>query len=76
MKDFKKWIAAAGVRAIKTFAQTAASLITVGAFISDIEWGMVFSAAAVAAIYSLLTSIGGLPELEGEKKEEEGEEEA
>ena len=73
MKDFKKWIVAAGIRAIRTFAQTAASLITVGAFMSDVEWGMVFSAAAVAAIYSLLTSIGGLPELEGEEKKEEEE---
>lgn len=70
MINFKKWIAAAGIRAIKTFAQTAASLVTIGAFISDIEWGMVFSAAAVAAIYSLLTSVAGLPELEEKEKEE------
>ena len=73
MKNFKDWIVAAGIRAIRTFAQTAASLVTVGAFLSDVEWGMVFSAAAVAAIYSLLTSIAGLPELENkeEVKEEE-----
>ena len=64
MTDFLKWLKAAGIRAIKTFAQTAASLITVGALVSEIQWGMVFSAAAVAAIYSLLTSIAGLPELE------------
>ena len=70
MFNFKDWIKAAGLRAIRTFAQTAASLITVGAFLSDIEWGMVFSAAAVAAIYSLLTSVGGLPELEQAKAEE------
>ena len=69
MFDFKKWIKAAGVRAIKTFAQTAASLITVGALVSEIQWGMVFSAAAVAAVYSLLTSIGGLPELEDGSEE-------
>lgn len=74
MKDFKKWISAAGIRAIKTFAQTAASLITVGAFLSDVEWGMVFSAAAVAAIYSLLTSVAGLPELEPANQLEEVEE--
>jgi len=73
MKNFKEWICAAGVRAIKTFAQTAASLITVGSFISDIEWSLVFSAATVAAIYSLLTSIAGLPEL-NDKVIEEGEE--
>lgn len=69
MFDFKKWIKAAGVRAVKTFAQTAASLITVGALVSEIQWGMVFSAAAVAAVYSLLTSIGGLPELEDGSEE-------
>ena len=71
MNNFKKWIAAAGIRAIRTFAQTAASLVTVGAFLSDVEWGMVFSAAAVAAIYSLLTSVAGLPELDKEEEKEE-----
>lgn len=64
MFDLKKWIKAAGVRALKTFAQTAASLLTVGAVMSDIEWSFVFSASALAAIFSLLTSIGGLPELD------------
>ena len=73
--NFKKWIAAAGIRAIKTFAQTAASLITIGAVVKDIDWAIVFSSAAVAAIYSLLTSIAGLPELENDEKEEEKEEE-
>jgi len=74
MEKFKKWIAAAGVRALKTFAQTAASLITVGAIMSEINWAMVFSSAGVAAIYSLLTSIGGLPEIKLEEKLEEEEE--
>ena len=74
MTDFKKWIKAAGIRAIKTFAQTAASLITVGSFLSDIEWQLVFSASAVAAIYSMLTSVAGLPEVEsGVESEEESE---
>lgn len=73
MEKFKKWIAAAGIRALKTFAQTAASLITVGAVMSDINWVMVFSSAGVAAIYSLLTSIGGLPEIKLEEKLEEEE---
>lgn len=72
-EKFKKWIAAAGIRAIKTFAQTAASLITVGAIMSEINWTMVFSSAGVAAIYSLLTSIGGLPEIKLEEKLEEEE---
>lgn len=72
-EKFKKWIGAAGIRAIKTFAQTAASLITVGAVISDINWTMVFSSAGVAAIYSLFTSLGGLPEIKLEEKLEEEE---
>lgn len=62
-KNFKTWIKAAGIRAIRTFAQTAASLITVGTLMSEVSWGVVFSAAAVAGIYSLLTSVAGLPEL-------------
>ena len=70
MKDFKKWIGAAGIRALKTFAQTAASLITVGAIISDIDWRVVLSTAAVAAIYSLFTSIAGLPEVRLEEEVE------
>ena len=66
--NFLDWLKAAGTRAIKTFAQTAASLITVGALFTEIDWRMVASVAAVAAIYSLLTSIAGLPELD--KQEE------
>lgn len=58
-----KWLKAAGVRAVKTFAQTAASLVTVGAVLSDINWQMVLSASAVAFIYSVLTSLAGLPEI-------------
>lgn len=73
-EKFKKWICAAGIRAIKTFAQTAASLITVGAAMNDINWTIVFSTAGVAAIYSLLTSLGGLPEIKLEEKLEENKE--
>ena len=58
-----KWLKAAGIRAVKTFAQTAASLVTVGALISEINWTMVLSASAVAFIYSILTSLAGLPEI-------------
>ena len=61
-----KWFAAAGMRAIRTVAQTALSLISVGAALSDIDWMMVASASAVAGIYSLLTSVAGLPELKSE----------
>ncbi len=58
-----KWAKAAGIRAVKTFAQTAASLITVGAVISEVNWTMVISTAMVAFIYSVLTSLAGLPEI-------------
>lgn len=57
------WIRAAGIRAIRTAAQTALALFTVGQVVSEVDWATVFSAAAVAAVYSLLTSIAGLPEL-------------
>ena len=62
-KKFIKWLKAAGIRAVKTFAQTAASLVTVGALLSEINWMMVLSASAVAFIYSVLTSLAGLPEI-------------
>lgn len=58
-----QWFKAAGIRALKTVAQTAASLIGVGAVMSDIDWMMVGSASVLAGILSLLTSVAGLPEL-------------
>ena len=61
--NFNTWLKAAAIRALKTFAQTAASLVTVGAVISEIEWSVVFSSAFVAALYSVLTSVAGLPEV-------------
>ena len=60
----KNWIKCAGVSAVKTMAQTALSLICVGAVMSDIDWIVVGSASLVAGIYSVLTSIAGLPEVE------------
>lgn len=60
----KKWFKAAGIRALKTFAQTAASLVTVGLSVYEISWTYVGSVALCAAIYSMLTSLAGLPELE------------
>ena len=62
-ENILKWVKAAGVRALKTMAQTALSLFTVGQVISEIDWKMILSASIVAGIYSLLTSVAGLPEL-------------
>ena len=70
MTEFKKWIKSAGIRAIKTVAQTAVSTIGVSAVLSDVDWVAVISASALAGILSLLTSISGLPEL---KEENNGE---
>ena len=62
----KKWLRAAGVRAIKTVAQTAVATIGTAAAIGAVDWLMVLSASALAGILSLLTSIAGLPELKSE----------
>lgn len=62
--DWKDWIRAAGIRALKTVAQTAAATIATAAVMSDVNWLMVGSASLLAGILSLLTSIAGLPELE------------
>lgn len=62
---FKNWIKAAGVRAIKTVAQTAVATIGTSAAMGDVNWMMVGSASLLAGILSLLTSVAGLPELKG-----------
>ena len=64
-----KWWAAAGVRALKTFAQAAIATIGSSAVISAVDWRMVASSAILAAILSLLTSLAGLPEVDNEKLE-------
>jgi hypothetical protein len=65
MNNFKNWIKAAGVRAIKTVAQTAVATIGTSAVMGDVNWYMVGSASLLAGILSLLTSVAGLPELKG-----------
>ena len=58
-----KWLRAAGVRALKTVAQTAVATIGTGAVISEVDWRMVLSASILAGVLSLLTSVAGLPEI-------------
>lgn len=65
-KKFALWIKAAGVRAIKTVAQTAVATIGTAAIMDEVNWLMVGSAALLAGILSLLTSVAGLPELKTE----------
>ena len=64
MEWFKNWIKKAGIRALKTFAQTMLANITVGMAIDEIKWWHILSVSIVALIYSLLTSIKGIPELD------------
>ena len=64
----KKWLKCAGIRAVKTIAQTAAATIGTAAVLGDVNWAMVASASALAGVLSLLTSVAGIPEV-GEKNE-------
>lgn len=63
MKNWKSWIKAAGIRAIKTVAQTAVAAIGTSALISEVNWLAVLSTSALAGLLSLLTSVAGLPEV-------------
>lgn len=62
----KEWLKAAGIRALKTMAQSAVAVMSTSAIIEDVNWKMVISSAVLAAVLSVLTSIAGLPELEKE----------
>lgn len=64
MKNWKNWIKAAGVRAVKTVAQTAAATIGTSVAMGDVNWMLVGSSALLAGILSLLTSVAGLPEVQ------------
>ncbi len=67
MRNWKQWSKKAGVRAIKTTAQTAVATIGVSAVMSDVNWTVVCSASLLSGILSLLTSVAGIPE-EGEEE--------
>lgn len=60
---WKNWFKKAGVRAIKTFAQTAVAMLPVGVSVSEVGWLAVLGTAALASVASLLTSLAGLPEI-------------
>lgn len=65
-RKIKNWIKAAGVRAVKTVAQTAAATIGTSAVISQVDWKVVISASLLAGMLSVLTSVAGLPEVKEE----------
>ena len=62
-ENFKVWVKAALVRAVKTLAQTAVATIGTTAVLSEVDWVLVASASALAAVLSILTSVAGLPEV-------------
>ena len=65
-RKFLEWLKAAGIRAIKTMAQTAVATISTSAVLGDVNWVFVCSSSALAGIASLLTSVAGLPEIKKE----------
>lgn len=67
--NFKKWVKAALIRAVRTVAQTAVSLIPIGVTVAAVGWGEVLGTAALAGVVSILTSIAGLPEVQGDSNE-------
>lgn len=63
MKNWKLWLKAAGIRAVKTMAQTAVAMLPVAATITEVDWLAVLGTAALAGVTSLVTSLAGLPEV-------------
>lgn len=63
MEKFKKWLKAAGIRALKTVAQTAVATIGTSVVMSEVNWVVVLSASVLAGVLSILTSLAGLPEV-------------
>nr|WP_300326592.1 holin [uncultured Anaerostipes sp.] len=68
MKKYKAWAKAAGIRAVKTMAQTAVAMLPAAATITAVDWKTVAGTAALAGVASLLTSVKGLPELKTENE--------
>ena len=66
--DTKKWMKSAGIRAVKTMAQTAVSIVAVGNTVATVDWKLAVSSAVVAGVVSLMTSVAGIPEVEDERK--------
>lgn len=66
--EFKVWVRAAGIRAIKTVAQTFVATIGTAAVLNAVDWKMVVSASVLSGILSLATSVAGLPELDNGEK--------
>ena len=64
--DTMKWLKGAGIRAVKTMAQTAVAMVTVGLGITEVNWVHIVSVSVVAGVASLLTSVAGIPEVEEE----------
>ena len=71
-RDWKTWAKAAGIRAVKTVAQSAIAMIGTAAVMAEVDWKMVISAAVLAGIISMLTSIAGLPEVSTETEVNNG----
>ena len=64
MRNWTKWVKAAGIRALKTFCQTAVAMLPASAMITEVGWEAVFGTAALAGVASMLTSLAGIPEEE------------
>lgn len=73
--DWKEWAVAALIRAVKTFAQTFVGCIAVGAAMNEVEWLHALSVSGVAFVLSIMTSLGGLPEVKKQEPAEEQENE-
>ena len=72
MWDWKVWVKAALIRAVKTFAQTMVGCITVGAAVEEVQWLRALSVSGVSFVLSIATSLAGLPEVPVEEKPPEG----